>query len=69
MVDPAAPNYDTLVDLAVTVCPIHVELDCEKELWHHTTLLESNTNGDRSWFNSPDTEKNFWAGMQWLDGQ
>jgi len=30
------------------------------------TLLESNTNGERSWFNSPDTDTNFWTG---LDGQ
>ena len=106
-------HCDTLVDSAVTVCPIHV--NCEKEWQHtpgpqptdifggakwcslllyltntylcenfwggtcpisplwlrawHTPLSESNANGERSWFNSPDTDKNFWSGIQWLDGQ
>jgi len=39
-----------------------------KERWQHTPS-ESNTNGERSWFNSPDTDTNLWAGMQWLDDQ
>ena len=33
-----------------------------------TLLLESNTNGEWSWFNS-DTDTNFWAGILWLNGQ
>jgi len=69
MVNPALhPKCDTLVDLAVTVYPIHAELDYE-EWWQHTQLSESNTNGEQSWFNSPNKDTNFWAGMKWLDGQ
>jgi len=43
--------------------------DYEKEQWRQTPLSESNTNGERSWSNSPDTDTNFWAGIQWLQGQ
>ena len=39
----------------------------EGEWRQHTPLSESNTNGEPSWFNSPDINTNFWAGMQWLD--
>ena len=39
----------------------------EKEWWQHTPLSESKIKDERSWFNSPDTDTNFWAGMQWLD--
>ena len=31
--------------------------DYEKERWQHTPLSESNTNGERSWVNFPDTDK------------
>ena len=51
------------------VYPIHVELDYEKEWLQYTPFSESNTNGARLWFNSPDTDTSFWAGIQWLDGQ
>jgi len=44
-----------------------MHVDHEKEWRQHTPLSESNTNGERSWFNSPDTDTNVWAGMQWLD--
>jgi len=40
-----------------------------KELLTAHIFVESNSNGERSWFNSPDTETNFWAGTQWLDDQ
>ena len=30
---------------------------------------KSNTNCERLWFNSTDTDTNFWAGIQWLDVQ
>jgi len=49
---------------AITVYSMHVE--CEKEWWQHTPLSESNTNGELSWFNSPDTDTIFWAGIRWL---
>ena len=52
---------------AVTVYPIRA--DHEEECWQPTTLSESNTNGERLWFNSPDTDTNLWAGIQWLHGQ
>jgi len=32
-------------------------------------LAESNTNGERWWFNFPEMDTNFWAGIQWLDGK
>ena len=34
----------------------------------HTSLLESNSNGERLWLKSPDTDTNFSAAVQWLDG-
>jgi len=43
--------------------------DNEEEWWQHTPLSESNTNGERLWFKSPDTDINFWAGIHWLDGK
>ena len=45
------------------------DVDYEEKWWQHTPLSESNINGEQSWFNSPDTDTNFWTGMQWLDGQ
>ena len=45
------------------------DADYEEKWWQHTPLSESNINGEQSWFNSPDTDTNFWTGMQWLDGQ
>jgi len=57
-------NSDTLVDTAMTACPIHIDYD--EEWLQHTPLSESNTHGERLWFNSAATD-NFWAGM--LDGQ
>jgi len=46
------------------------DIDYEEEWWQHTTLSESNTNGESSWFNSViDTDTIFWAGTQLLDGQ
>jgi len=38
-----------------------------EEWWQHMSLLESNTNAERLWFNSEDTI--FWTGIQLLDGQ
>jgi len=35
-----------------------------KEWWQHTPLSESNTNGERLWFNFAETDTNFWAGIQ-----
>jgi len=32
-------------------------------------LSESNTHCKRLWYNSADTDTNFWAGIEWLDGQ
>jgi len=43
--------------------------DNEEEWWQHTPLSESNTNGERLWFKSTDTDINFWAGIHWLDGK
>ena len=37
----------------------------EEEWRQHTSL----SHGERSWFNSPDTDINFWAGTQWLGGR
>ena len=45
---------------------LSIQFTYEKEWWQHTSLSESKTNGERSWSNSPDTDTNFWAGMQWL---
>jgi len=44
-------------------------VDYEEEQWQHTPLSACNINGERSRFNSPDMDMNFWAGMQWLGGQ
>ena len=64
-VDLTAPNADNFVDLAVTVYPIHTEY--QEEWLKHKSLLESNTHGERLWFNSAKT--NFWAGIQWLEAE
>ena len=45
------------------------DVDYEKKRLQHTPLSESNTNGERLWFNSPDTDTNLWSGIKWLDGQ
>ena len=39
-----------------------------EEWWQQTPLSESNTHGKHLWFNCPDTDTDFWAGIQWLDG-
>ena len=54
-------RFSTLVYL------FHI-LDYEDVWWHwqHTPLSESNTNGERLWFKSSDTDTNFWARIQWL---
>jgi len=41
----------------------------EQEWWQHTPLPESNTNCERFWYSSSDTDKNFGAGIKWLDGR
>ena len=45
------------------------DIDNEEEWWQHTPLSESNTNTERLWFNSIDTDTIFWAGIQLLDCQ
>jgi len=45
------------------------DIDYEEEWWQHTPLSESNTRGERLWFNSIDTDTIFLAGMQVLDCQ
>jgi len=45
------------------------DIDYEEEWWQHTPLSESNTNAERLWFNSVDTDTIFWARIQLLDGQ
>jgi len=44
-------------------------MDYEEEWWQHTSLSESNANGERLWFNSPDTDTNFLVEIQWLEQQ
>jgi len=46
------------------VCLIHIDYD--KEYWQHTPLPESNTHCEQLRFNSTDTDKNFWAGIEYL---
>ena len=66
-VDLAACNSDTFDESTVTVYPIHIG---HAEEWlQHTPLLESNTHCERLWFNSADTDTNFWEGIRWLDGR
>jgi len=48
-------------------CLFNAHIGYETEWRQHTLLSESNTNGERSWLNSPDTDAYFWAGMQWLE--
>ena len=45
------------------------DIDYEEEWWQHTPLSESNTNAERLWFNSVDTDTIFWAGLQLHNGQ
>jgi len=45
------------------------DLNYEEVWWQHTPLSESNTNKERLWFNSVDTDTIFWAGIQLFDGQ
>jgi len=44
-------------------------IDYEEDWWQPAQLSELNTNAERLWFNSVDTDTIFWAGIQWLDGQ
>ena len=41
----------------------------EEEWWQHTPLSEYNTHSQRLWFNSSDTDTNFWAEIQCLHSQ
>jgi len=45
------------------------DINYEKEWWQHTSLSESNTNAERLWFNSVDTDAIFWARIQLPDCQ
>jgi len=51
-------NSDTLVDLAVTVYPIHIYYE---EEWWKPYPCPSSTPGERLWFNACDTNTNFWV--------
>jgi len=43
--------------------------DYEEEWWLHTSLSESNTDAERLWFNTVDTDTIFWERIQLLDCQ
>jgi len=45
------------------------DIDYDKEWWQQTPLSESNTNAERLWFNSVDTDTIFLAEIEWVDGQ
>ena len=68
-----ATLFNKIVDLDLALFSAEVENHWCR-LWKGAVtarwpLSESNTNGERSWFNSPDTDTNFWAGIQWLYDQ
>jgi len=45
------------------------DMNYEEERWQHKPLSKSNTNNQRLYFNSVDTDTIFWAGIQLFDGQ
>jgi len=54
----ASSNSDSLVDMTVTVYLIHTGY-----------AKMSNTHSEQLWFNAGNTDTNFWARIQWFDGQ
>jgi len=63
-------NVDNLALRAFWLVQAWCRLHYEKQQCQHTPLSEfSSSNGERSWFYSPDTDTNFWSGIQWLGGQ
>ena len=47
----------------------NTEMNYGEERWQHTPLSKSNTNNERLYFNSVDTDTIFWARIQLFDGQ
>ena len=62
----SAPNSATVLNLTETVYPVHINY--KEEWWEHMPS-NSHGHGERLWFNSADTDTNFWEGIKWLDGQ
>ena len=67
MFDLEAPNSGTPVNSAATAYPLHITIKKNGDTSHPCRSSIPTMND--LWFNSANTDTNFWSGIQWLNGQ